>query len=140
VPERIRLRRTRGWRLPPGAVSVARPTKWGNPFVVGEAIERDSPLWPYIAQLVPGGTGDMPSVTPLLRETVVTAHGWWFIEQPHLMLTVAEELGGRDLACWCPLPAPGEEDICHAAFLLAMANDLEPGHPVAGPREDRERD
>ena len=32
MPERIQLRRTRGWRLPAGAVSVARPTKWGNPF------------------------------------------------------------------------------------------------------------
>lgn len=32
MPERVQLRRTRGWRLPPGAVSVARPTRWGNPF------------------------------------------------------------------------------------------------------------
>jgi hypothetical protein len=32
MPERIQLRRTKGWRLPEGAVSVARPTKWGNPF------------------------------------------------------------------------------------------------------------
>lgn len=31
-PQRIRLSRQRGWRLPDGAVSVARPTKWGNPF------------------------------------------------------------------------------------------------------------
>jgi hypothetical protein len=32
MPDRIQLRRIKGWRLPPGAVSVARPTKWGNPF------------------------------------------------------------------------------------------------------------
>jgi hypothetical protein len=32
MPERIQLRRVKGWRLPPGAASVARPTKWGNPF------------------------------------------------------------------------------------------------------------
>lgn len=32
MPERIQLRRTGGWKLPDGAVSVARPTKWGNPF------------------------------------------------------------------------------------------------------------
>lgn len=28
------------------------------------------------------------------------------------------ELAGRDLACWCRLPAPGKPDICHAALLL----------------------
>jgi hypothetical protein len=32
VPERIRLSRAKGWKMPDGAVSVARPTKWGNPF------------------------------------------------------------------------------------------------------------
>lgn len=32
MPERIQLKRAKGWRLPYGAVSVARPTKWGNPF------------------------------------------------------------------------------------------------------------
>jgi len=32
MPDRIQLKRTRGWRLPPGAVVVARPSIWGNPF------------------------------------------------------------------------------------------------------------
>jgi len=32
MAERIQLSRAKGWRLPAGAVSVARPTKWGNPF------------------------------------------------------------------------------------------------------------
>jgi hypothetical protein len=34
-PRRIRLQRTRGWRLPPDTVVVSRPTRWGNPFIVG---------------------------------------------------------------------------------------------------------
>ncbi|WP_081865903.1 DUF4326 domain-containing protein [Blastococcus sp. URHD0036] len=33
---RIRPSRVRGWRKPVGAVVVARPTRWGNPFRVGE--------------------------------------------------------------------------------------------------------
>lgn len=33
MPERIQLRRTKGWRKPKGVVTVARPTKWGNPFI-----------------------------------------------------------------------------------------------------------
>ncbi|HEY6794781.1 MAG TPA: DUF4326 domain-containing protein [Kineosporiaceae bacterium] len=37
-PQRIQLRRTRGWRLPAGAVVVARPTRWGNPIKVGTPV------------------------------------------------------------------------------------------------------
>lgn len=32
MPERVQLRRTKGYRKPEGAVVVARPTMWGNPF------------------------------------------------------------------------------------------------------------
>ena len=32
MPERIQLRRTKGWRMPEGAVYVGRPTMLGNPF------------------------------------------------------------------------------------------------------------
>lgn len=31
-PKRIQLSRKRGYRKPPGAVVVSRPSKWGNPF------------------------------------------------------------------------------------------------------------
>ena len=31
-------------------------------------------------------------------------------------------LGGLSLACWCPLPAEGEPDICHARVLMELAN------------------
>jgi len=36
MPERIQRKRTKGWRMPPDAVSVTRPGKWGNPFTVAE--------------------------------------------------------------------------------------------------------
>lgn len=32
------------------------------------------------------------------------------------------ELAGRDLACWCRLPEPGEPDLCHAAIILCAVN------------------
>lgn len=35
MPQRIQRQRTRGWRMPQGAVYVGRPTKWGNPFKIG---------------------------------------------------------------------------------------------------------
>ncbi len=32
-PQRIQRKRTKGWRMPEGAVYVGRPTKWGNPYL-----------------------------------------------------------------------------------------------------------
>lgn len=37
-PKRIQRKRTKGWRMPEGAVSVCRPSIWGNPFTVQDAI------------------------------------------------------------------------------------------------------
>ena len=61
---------------------------------------------------------------PAVYLAAVTAYSWWILEQPHLMLSMAEELGGRDLACWCRLPEPGEPDHCHAANLLELVAEL----------------
>lgn len=51
--------------------------------------------------------------------------------------SLAADLAGRDLGCWCPLPAPGEYDWCHAHALLALANgwpvDRESGLPCTHP-------
>lgn len=34
MPERIQRKRTKGWRMPEGAIYVGRPTKWGNPIQI----------------------------------------------------------------------------------------------------------
>ena len=44
MPKRVQMRRTKGWRKPESAVSVARGTKWGNPFKVGYAQVRMPPV------------------------------------------------------------------------------------------------
>lgn len=36
TPLRVQQRRTKGWTKPDGAISVARPHKWGYPFEVGK--------------------------------------------------------------------------------------------------------
>lgn len=119
APQRIQLRRTKGWRLPEGAVVVARPTRWGNPFVVGESVVRDSELWPYL--VLPGeseaGLTGLTSVKITSRSHAVRLYEWWVIDQPALMLSMRTDLSGRDLACWCPPVQP-----CHAGVLLALAN------------------
>lgn len=97
MPKRIQLRRTKGWRKPAGAVVVARPTKWGNPFRVGERCD-----------------------TPSGGHTVVRdrAHAVaLFRASRHARRPDIVQLRGRDLACWCPLDQP-----CHADVLLEIAN------------------
>lgn len=67
---------------PPGAAFIGRPSKWGNPFVIG----RD-------------GT----------RAEVVARYRAWLCERPEL-LAALPELHGRDLMCFCA-PAACHGDV-----------------------------
>jgi hypothetical protein len=94
MPKRVQMtRRKGGWRRDhPDAVIVARPSKWGNPYV-GD------------------GPADRAYVTELFRLHLKNP------EQAHTVAAIKAELRGRDLACWCPLDQP-----CHADVLLEIAN------------------
>ena len=81
-PIRIQRKRTKGWKMPPNTVYVGRPTKWGNPFIIG----RD------------GNVETCVEKYRLLREM-------------HKHLTNYSELRGKNLACWCPLDKPCHADI-----------------------------
>jgi len=70
--------------IPPDAVYVGRPSKWGNPY----RIEPDI-----------GNT----------RELVIGAYREWLINQP-LLLEQLSELRGKDLVCWCA-PKPCHADV-----------------------------
>lgn len=106
TPRRYQRSRAKGARLPPGTVCVTRGTRWGNPHRAP---------WTFVP---PGG------LDAAARATIVR----WFREDllaGRLGVSVEDvrrELRGRDLACWCPLPEPGEPDHCHAAVLLEVAN------------------
>lgn len=107
-PRRLQLSRARGFRLPPGAVSVARPTFWGNPY----RAEQRPPLLPEGA---PWGAAEAVAAYELML-----ASGWRLKRAPGYAIVerAMAELEGLDLACWCRLEEP-----CHAAVLLAFAND-----------------
>ena len=125
TPRRIQRRRTPGWRLaeattnPNGAVIVSRPSRFGNPFTLQQAIDAEMGD-PYSACAVNYGEW--------LR--VGTAGGWY--EQTYRIgkqvfdrrrvLDELHLLRGKDLACTCPLPEPGQPDHCHGAVLLRLAN------------------
>lgn len=79
-------------------VKVDRTTRWGNPFTAAD-----------------GGS----------TAAAVAQHGRWMRSEiaapsgaePPSSEPLREALGGRNLACWCPIDGP-----CHADLLLAMAN------------------
>ena len=62
-------------------VYIGRPSKWGNPFVIG----RDGP-----------------------RERVIAKYRQWLTSQTALMAALPE-LRGKTLGCWCaPHPCHGD--------------------------------
>lgn len=139
-PRRIQLSRKKGWRMPPDTVSVARPTRWGNPWTVAACLES-------------GYSGDNPLAA---AQTCVDAYRAWLLGQRHWShgIPLAEPpdptpLCGKNLACWCKVARcescgstesieatrarghlsccperkmlPG--DPCHADVLLELANE-----------------
>jgi hypothetical protein len=92
MPVRVRLERKKGWRKPAGAVVVARPSRWGNPFRIGT-------------------DGDRAQCVARFRVALVSGRLAFDTDD------VRRELAGRDLACWCPSDGP-----CHADVLLEAAN------------------
>lgn len=98
TPKRIQRKRTKGWRMPEGAVYVGRPTKWGNPYRVGR---------------------NMPA------SACVRFYREWLEGKRHNANRPSDadiaSLRGKDLACFCPLDQP-----CHADVLLELANQAAP--------------
>lgn len=107
-PQRVQLRRTKGWRMPAGAVKVDRTTVWGNPYAVGMLG-------------VPDAATAVAKFRRLLARPSLAADHVRF----HLTCErIRAELAGKDLACWCRPGSP-----CHADVLLAIANAPPPFNP-----------
>jgi len=109
MPERVQLSRRKGWRMPPNTVSVARPTKWGNPHKVGISLQ-------------PNGDGTYRHMTAedavaRYRDEYLPYWLWTPRSKTTDRMLFISELRGKNLACWCPLGQP-----CHADVLLEMAN------------------
>lgn len=110
MPERVQLRRVRGWRMPPGTVKVDRTTVFGNPFhaeVYGQ--ERAVDLF---EEFLYGGD-----------ERTYLRRGEPAVYPSDALILTA--LGGQNLACWCG------DGPCHADVLLALAEALGEGYAEA---------
>jgi len=56
------------------SVYIGRPSKWGNPFIIGK-----------------DGT----------RDDVVDKYHEWIMQRPELIALAKKELKGKDLICYC---------------------------------------
>jgi hypothetical protein len=118
------MSRQHPWRADnPDAVIVARPSKWGNPFKIGQRYIVFRHLgWgmPTRRDVGPLGEAGVAEVIELAdREVAVALFRAWMRSRLTTAVTVTDlaPLRGRDLACWCPLDQP-----CHADVLLELAN------------------
>ncbi len=109
MPVRIQRKRTKGWRMPEGAMYVGRPSVFGNQYIIGDG-DYLHPEWNAATQ--------SPRITP--ERAVELYRNYLNIRQRYgdPQLNIRPYLTGHDLACWCPLDQP-----CHADVLLELAND-----------------
>lgn len=116
-PSRIQREAVKGWRSPDRAVYVGRGTAWGSPYTVREHGGHHLVVSPDRGVIYAHASESEA------RRVAADWYRAWFSSQPGLLAAVRRQLAGRDLTCWCPLPEPGGTDHCHAAVLLALANE-----------------
>lgn len=123
-PQRVRLSRRPGFRLQeayPGAVVVSRPSKFGNPFTIADALDAGFATTPAEARQVCARyfrlwlNDDLDPAFMVSNPMLIVRRAW--------ILEHLNDLTGHDLACWCTEPVLGEIDHCHAAHLIHLANN-----------------
>lgn len=91
--------------MPANTVKVDRTTKWGNPFVITPELSREQSIALFAKMM----RGQLAKGQPTTLDEQRAKRDF--------ILTHIDELGGKNLACWCSLDGP-----CHADILLDLAN------------------
>lgn len=113
MPKRIQRKRSKGWKMPENTVYVGRPSKWGNPYHIGENYTDEVFEDGELIEILSWDSIDAKTAVTFFEEAITKKY-------PAVKITINEivaELRGKDLACWCPLDKP-----CHADVLLRLAN------------------
>lgn len=123
MPKRIQRKRTKGWRMPEGAIYVGRPTNSGNRFVVAPKRDPEGHYADYRKNV------DLWDKWPCRdAQTAVAA-----FREMQIRIIDVEPLRGKDLACWCRLCDKHKDgrshgvtcadcSPCHVDVLLEIAN------------------
>lgn len=88
--------------VPVDAVYVGRPSRWGNPWKIGDAYADECGL-----------------TSRHTRESVVDHYRRFIEDRPEYHALIRKHLRDKDLVCWCAPKA------CHADVLLEVANARE---------------
>ena len=117
TPQRIQRKRTKGWKMPPNTVSVARPGKFGNPFTVEECMSQ---------MLISDRDKAQQICVSMFRDWILDIDGAGMmntqdLDQWQYVRDSLHTLKGKNLACFCRLDQP-----CHADVLLELANAEKP--------------
>lgn len=135
TPVRIQLSRRRGWRKPPNTVSVARPGRYGNPYVVGKHGDAAFCVKMF-AETVRGhwSPGNVDHLDDAAAAEIYRLHCAWRQRLGGHPVEFAQlELHGKNLACWCRLCAAHKDGNplgvecsdcapCHGDEWLKVAN------------------
>ena len=106
-PRLIKRQRTKGWRMPVGAIYVGRPGPWGNPWRVD--------AWIGLTALV---------AVSYFSEWLSSGYPRGFARRHQWILEHLPELRGKDLVCWCGDWTLGDPDppACHGVVIMRLAN------------------
>jgi hypothetical protein len=111
-PVRLQLSRRKGFNLQAlsletnglPAVNVARPTKWGNPFAIGQSRKDDNGMWDQI---------DTADVAVRFFREMLTLDRRNYPSNEDI-----KKLRGFNLGCWC------KASPCHADVLLKLCEEV----------------
>lgn len=119
APKRIQLSRARGWRLPPNASVISRPSRYGNPWRVVEDTNGAWQVKGHGIRYTGFGSKAEATVAALERFADALDHALKYgFGSAGLRFDEADlaALRGRDVACWCPI-----DSACHGDVLLELA-------------------
>ena len=97
--------------MPANTLKVDRTTLFGNPFSIKDH-GHDQAVALHRAWITGHlSNRHLPAATLRMLE-----------RKRQEVLAALPSLRGKNLACWCRQPEPGQADNCHAATLLVLAN------------------
>ena len=129
-PQRIQRKRTKGWRMPEGAVYVGRPTRWGNHYTVDRLSAHEAIVLDRDGNEIPDSWGGIGFAAKWAVDAFRRDLLWDFSTFADMREDYLWALRGRDVACWCPLDQP-----CHADVLLELANPTPSATPAHTDKE-----
>lgn len=126
TPTRVQRQRTKGSKLPEGAVYIGRPSVYGNPIMVERRTLAVGRVWTVWLSDVGPSVGDHPTARAA-RAQATDLFELWLDGQLSLLadglrqplLDALPRLAGKTLACWCPTT-----DRCHGDVLLRRVGAL----------------